>query len=89
MQRINILIKQLADLRKTRSGKFAIAGIISTIATLCCIFATLFLPDNSQDVEPTLDLVSVNLTAIYQAWLPFTQTAASIPTSTSTRVYRN
>ena len=84
MNKISELVTQIANLRKTRSGKFAIAGIISTIIIICCILPTLVLSTDSPEVEPTLDVVSINVTAIYEAWLPYTQTAAALPTATCT-----
>lgn len=61
--------------------------VSGAIASVCQVFICLsalsgmFTPP-SVTATPTLDLVSVNLTALAQAWLPYTQTALAAVTDT-------
>lgn len=59
-----------------------VAGGIASICqiTMCLSALSGVINPSSATATPTLDLVSVNLTALAEAWLPYTQTAqAAIP----------
>jgi hypothetical protein len=57
---------------------------------LCCLYVMVVSALDSLGIidlstpEPTLDLAAVQFTAEAAAWLPYTQTAEAIPTSTET-----
>lgn len=57
-------------------GALAVIGLISSAVNA--------ITGDTEPPAPTVDMASVQQTALANAWLPFTQTAAALPTSTFT-----
>lgn len=61
---------------------FGIVAIICQIFMGSAVLSGIFSP--SMTSTPAVDLAVVQMTALAEAWLPYTQTAAAIPSNTST-----
>lgn len=74
---------------KKPKGKIPLPALIATgaVASVCQIFICLsvisgIVSPSPVTATPTIDLVAVNLTALAQAWQPYTQTALAAVTDT-------
>lgn len=75
-------MQKIQELWKTRNGKISIGVGTLLFFCLCCFIAAALSP--SQPSAPALSQEQIQQTALALAWSSFTQTAAALPTNTST-----